>query len=69
MEYFASLFSANDELQQRVSKELSIDEAQVEKTVEITIEEGWLHRIVNRARVSGRVPEDWTKSLVVPVHK
>ena len=47
-EYFASLFHVNDELQQRVSKELSMGVAQVEKTVEITIE--GVHRSIARLK-------------------
>ena len=39
-EYFASLFQANDVPQQRVSREVTGEEAQVEETVEeITLEE------------------------------
>ena len=29
----------------------------------------WMHRIMNTAWRSGKVPGDWRKALVIPVHK
>ena len=34
---------------------------------EIVVE--WMHRVVNTAWRSGKVPGDWRKALVIPVHK
>ena len=29
----------------------------------------WLHRIVNLMWTTGEVPADWTKAVIVPIHK
>ena len=29
----------------------------------------WLLRIISLARNNGKVPEDWRKAVIVPVHK
>ena len=76
-EYFASLFQTNGEMQQRVSREVSGGEAQVEENVEeITLEEvrRGIARLKNRktpgvCKISGEMLKVGGEVVVVWLHR